>query len=562
MIDCHFHLWTEDNSTPKKRAERAEQVGAQAKALGVERITLIGERGENVAECRENNRIVGTYTEEYPDLFYGWARANPLWGEEGVRELRRAVEEDGLVGLKLYAQAFLDDPEVEPLAETAVDMGVPILSHVSQRVERIDRKPKESFSENVIGLAEKFPKLKLLSAHIGGGGHWEHRIKNIHEYENVYLDTSGSVCDAGQIEMAADYLGTDRLVFGTDTWFLPGVGKLEGTDLIPQQKAEIAYNFEELVPDSVPNKLTESERETGIERAHEHFERRSQPREEPIVDANAYVGNFPWRPVEGDPDELLGKMDTKGVDQAVVSSLDAVFYRDSHRGNLELAAEVGDEERLIPFATINPSFPGWETDLEEAIEDLGMQGVRLFPLYHDYSIDDPVVERLLERCAELDLPVMFVATLEDQRQRHPNWELRDLEVVGSKHWSGHHVDQFIEVLKACPETDVIVANAWTGAERLIRETTTSFPQGVRLSNLVREGETLLVLDDCYVFFRKQAEELAEEVGIDHLVTGPRMPLLSFDSHYIYTEQLPVEDEAKARVSSGNVLSLVGEDPGR
>lgn len=558
MIDCHFHLWTEDNSTPEKRAERAEQVGAQAEALGVERISLIGERGENVEECEEHNRTVGTYVEEYPDLFYGWARANPLWGEEGVREFRRAVEEDGLVGLKLYAQAFLDDPEVEPLAEAAVDMDVPILSHVSQRVERIDRKPKESFSENVVGLAETFPKLKLLSAHIGGGGHWEHRIKNVQEYENVSLDTSGSVCDAGQLEMAAEYLGTDRLVFGTDTWFLPGVGKLEGADLTPREKAEIAYNFEDLVPDSVPNKLTETEREAGVERAREHFQRRARPREEPIVDANAYVGNFPWRPVEAEPDELLAKMDEKGVDRAVVSSLDAVFYRDGHRGNRELAAEIDGEDRLVPFATIDPSFPGWEADLRECIEELGMQGVRLFPLYHDYAIDNPAVERLLDLCADLDVPVMFVATLEDQRQRHPNWKLRDLDEVGSKHWSGSHVDQLVEVLKACPETDVIVANAWTGAARLVEETTTSSPRGVRLDNRVREGETLVVVDDCYVFFRHQAEQLAEEVGTEHLVTGPRMPLLSFESHYIYTEQLPVEGAEKERVTSGNVLSLIEE----
>ncbi|WP_255171496.1 amidohydrolase family protein [Natrononativus amylolyticus] len=557
MIDSHFHLWTEDNSTPEKRAERAEIVGEQAAALGVERIALIGERGESVAECRENNRTVGKYVEEYPDLFYGWARANPKWGEEGVAEFRRAVEEDGLIGLKLYAQVYLDDPRVEPFAEAAVEMDVPILSHVSQRNEPFESLEAESYSEHVVGLAEKFPDLKLLSAHIGGGGHWEHRIKNIQDYDNVYLDTSGSVCDHGSLEMAAEYLGTDRLVFGTDTWFLPGVGKLRGADLTPEEKADIAYNFENLIPETVPNKLSADAVAAGIDRARSHFEERAQPREETIVDANAYLGEFPWRPIDAEPDELLAKMDEKGVDRAVVSSLDAVFYRDVHRGNEELAAAIEDhEDRFIPFATIDPTFPGWRKDLRESVEELGMKGVRLFPAYHDYDIDDDAVVELLEACADYDVPAMFVATLEDKRQRHPRFKLRDHDDIRNKHWGAGHVEALIDALTRAPETDVIIANGWGSAPEIIREVATSYPSGVRLNNFVREGQTLFVLDDLFMFFRYQGADLVDELGVDRLVTGPKLPMLYFDSHYIYTENLPVSEDDKDRVRSENVLSLL------
>lgn len=559
MIDSHFHLWTEDNSTPEKRAERAETVGDQAAALGVERIALIGERGENVEECRENNRTVATYVEEYPDLFYGWARANPKWGEEGVAEFRRAVEEDGLVGLKLYAQVYLDDPRVEPFAEAAVDMDVPILSHVSQRNEPFEDLEAESYSEHVVGLAEKFPDLKLLSAHIGGGGHWEHRIKNIQDHDNVYLDTSGSVCDDGSLEMAAEYLGTDRLVFGTDTWVLPGVGKLQGAALTPEEKAEIAYNFETLIPDSVPNKLSETEVSEGVEQARVYFERRARPREETIIDANAYVGSFPWRPVDAEPSALVEKMDEKGVDRAVVSSLDAVFYRDVHRGNEELAAAIrGYEDRLIPFATIDPTFPGWRKDLRESVEELGMKGVRLFPGHHDYDVDDDAVVDLLSACAEFDVPAMFVATLEDQRQRHPRFTLRGHDDIRNKYWGEPQVEGLIDVLKRAPETDVIVANAWSSAPRIIGEVATSYPSGVRLNNFVRDGKTLFVLDDLYMFFRYQGEGIVEQIGVDRLVAGPKMPMTYFDAHYIYTENLPVSESEKDRVRSGNVLALLEE----
>lgn len=560
MIDSHFHLWTEDTSTPEARAERADQVRNIADRLGVERICLIGERGETVDECYENNRTVAKMTDEHPDLFYGWARASPLWGDEGVQEFRRAVEEDGLIGLKLYAQTFLDDPAVDPLAEAAVDMDVPIISHVSHRRggERHPRKPKESNSDNVRGLAERFPELKIISGHIGGGGVWEYRCKNLADVENVYLDTSGSVCDAGQLEMAAEYLGTDRLVYGTDTWFLPGFGKLQGANLTPEQKADIAYNMESLIPDSTPNTLSESEVETGIEAARDLFAASEEPRPETIVDANAYVGDFPWSQLDSTADDVVDTMDREGVDKAIVSSFDAVFYRNPQPGNRELAAEIengGHEDRFVPLATIDPTYPMWEEDLRECIEELGMQGVRLFPLYHDYAVADPGVVDLLDACADYDIPVMFVGQLEDKRQHHSNWKIRDYDEVGSKNWSDEQADALVDVLQQSPEADVVVANAWTHAEKIVRETATKYPHGVRLNNKTRSGETLFVLDDLYMFFPYQGADIVETVGADRLVTGPKLPLLNFQSHYIYTEELPVSEEERDRVRSENVLSL-------
>ncbi len=559
MIDCHFHLWTEDTTTPEKRAERADQVRAIADRLGVERICLIGERGDSVEECYENNRIVAKMVDEHPDLFYGWARASPLWGEDGVQEFRRAVEEDGLIGLKLYAQAFLDDPEVEPLAEAAIEMDVPIISHVShrRRGERHPSKPKESNSDNVRALAEKYPKLTLISAHIGGGGVWEYRCKNLRDLDNVYLDTSGSVTDAGQLEMAVEYLGADRLIYGTDTWFLPGFGKLKGANLTPDQKAQIAYNMESLIPDSTPNKLEPNEVDAGIEQAREFFEESVVPRKETIVDTNAYIGNFPWSSLDSSAEDVVEVMDREGVDKAVVSSFDAVFYRNPQPGNRELAEEItGNEDRFIPFATIDPTYPAWESDLEECVEEFGMQGVRLFPLYHDYPVDDPGVVDLLDACAEYDLPAMFVGMLEDKRQHHSNWKIREYDDVGNKNWSDEQADALVDVLKMSPNADVIVANAWTHAEKIVRETTTSYPSGVRLNNKVRNGETLFVLDDLYMFFPHQGKEIAETVGHERLVTGPKLPLLNFQSHYIYTEEFPVSEDGRDRIRSGNVLSLL------
>ena len=560
MIDSHFHLWTEDTTTPEKRAERADQVRRETEAQGVDRICLIGEVGNTVEECRAANRTVATFQEEHPDLFYGWARVDPRLGEAAVEEFRRAVEEDGLIGLKHHfvtTPVNIADEEFFPLAETAIELDVPIIAHVMERhpddMDQWDE--SEAYAEDVAALAERYPDLKLISGHIGAGGFWEKRIKTIEAYDNVYLDTSGTNTETDTLEMAADRLGVDRLVYGTDTWLLPGVGKLEGAELSAEAKAEIAYKMGELIPESTPNRMPEDELAERREAAVERFERRAQPREEPIVDANAYVGNWAFRDVDADPESLVAMMDRKGVDKAVVSSLESAMYRNVHAGNRKLyEALAGYRDRLIPFATINPTYPGWKADLEECVEEFGMKGVRLLPAYHDYDVDDPAVVELLDTCADLDIPAMFVGTLEDQRGRHWRVNLRGMD--NAKHWDHGHANAFISVLQESPETDVLIANGRMIAERVTREVTKTQSTGVRLNNKVRSGKTLFVLDDLFMFFAEQGEGIIENLGVSHLVTGPRMPLLVFDAHYIYTEHLPVSDEEREQVSSGNILSLI------
>jgi len=362
VIDCHFHLWTTDTSTPEKRAERADMIRREAEALGIDRICLIGEVGNTIEACREANQTVARFVEEYPDLFYGWARVNPRLGEDAVAEFRRAVREDGLVGLKHHfydgTPVNISDPEFHPLAAAAAEMDVPIIAHVMQRTEADKERwdDSEAYTEDALALAREFPDLTLISAHIVGGGDPEYRIKNVRDQENLYLDVSGSVCDTGMLEMAAEEVGVERLVFGTDTWLVPGVGKLEGCTLSPAEKATIAYNFENLLGEHVPNRLDEEEIEERRDAARERFASVGDGREGTVVDANAFLGRWPFRKLEYDADDLVALMDEAGVDRAFVSAMGSVTYRNVQHGNRELAAAVeGHEDRLVPVATINPA---------------------------------------------------------------------------------------------------------------------------------------------------------------------------------------------------------------
>jgi len=562
VIDCHFHVWTQDESTPEKRAERAEQLIGEMDAHGVDRLCLIGETGTTIEECRAGNETVAEYVAAYPDRFYGWARVDPRLGEAAVTEFQRAVEEDGLIGLKHHfmpTPVNVSDPEFFPLAEAAVGMDVPIIAHVMQRLpaDQEDWDDSEAHTEDVLALAQRYPDLKLISAHVLAGGDAEYRIKNVADQSNVHLDIAGSNPEAGMIELAADRLGVDRLVFGTDTWFAPGVGKLDGVDLPPAEKTTIAYNLETLLGEDVPNRYDAATLAEKRERTRERFAAVAEPRAESITVANAFVGHWSFRRLDASAADLLSLLDRNGIDRALVSAFESVLYRNVHAGNRELARRVaGHEDRLVPVATIDPTYAAWEDDLRECVEELGMVAVKMLPTYHDYDLDSAAARDLLDACAALDVPAIVCATLEDRRQRHPRVTLRGFEDGGTRAFTDEHVDDLVGLLTDCPGTDVVLADLWSAAPRVYEACCETTKDGVRLDNAVRSGETLFVLDDLYVYFTHQARAIVEDVGAENLVVGPKLPLKSFEATYTYTEMLPVSDAEKEGVRSDNLGAIV------
>ena len=88
-------------------------------------------------------------------------------------------------------------------------------------------------------MGRRYPEARIICAHIGGGGDWEWTIKALRHAENVFLDTSGSVTDEGIVDMAAEILGVDRLLFGCDMSMTAGIGKIRAARLSPEDKQKI-----------------------------------------------------------------------------------------------------------------------------------------------------------------------------------------------------------------------------------------------------------------------------------------------------------------------------------
>ncbi len=64
-------------------------------------------------------------------------------------------------------------------------------------------------------------------------------------------------------------------------------------------------------------------------------------------------------------------------------------------------------DKLIGFAGIDPTVPGWADELAIAQEELGLRGVVVSPPLQDFHPTDTRAMRLYEACLERRMPVLF-----------------------------------------------------------------------------------------------------------------------------------------------------------
>ena len=152
-----------------------------------------------------------------------------------------------------------------------------------------------------------------------------------------------------------------------------------------------------------------------------------------LIDINTYIGHWPFvRLRHNTCSDLLKRMNEFGVDVSVVANLSGIFYKNTQSANEELFEEISKSKRygnrLIPFVAINPTYADWRHDLNICIEKFGMKGIRIYPQYHDYEINDPRCIELVKIARDSNLPVAVTLRLVDKRQR--SW----LDIVEGISW--------------------------------------------------------------------------------------------------------------------------------
>jgi uncharacterized protein len=259
-----------------------------------------------------------------------------------------------------------------------------------------------------------------------------------------------------------------------------------------------------------------------------------------LIDINAHVGHWPFKQLKNNScSTLLERMDKFDVEMSVVSNLNGVFYKDTQAANEELFEEIRSDKRFntrfIPFAVLNPIYAGWQNDLEICDKTMGMKGICLYPLYHDYEILDPACVELVKNARDRGLIVTFAHRIVDSRQR--SW----MDI--SKEWS---MKDIMPIIREVPDAKYFVVNAANSImvsdedTELIRKTNLLFDtSGRNLSNL---------------------GEMIKLYGKDKFAFGTHSPVLDYLGGLLRIESLrenEIDKLTKQLLRSENALRLLG-----
>jgi|GEM_PF-579523 len=156
-----------------------------------------------------------------------------------------------------------------------------------------------------------------------------------------------------------------------------------------------------------------------------------------VLDMNVSLGHWPFEPMNpSKPSQLSKHLRSHGVRWAIVSSLDAVLYRDPQWGNDVLYRSIARIEGLFPCGVINPTLPNWKSTLELGIQ-AGCIMVKLFPNYHQYDLSHRSVDELMLMCEGQGILVALSVRMEDERahpgiMRVPAVSLEEIETLAQR----------------------------------------------------------------------------------------------------------------------------------
>ncbi|MCX6081180.1 MAG: amidohydrolase family protein [Chloroflexi bacterium] len=133
---------------------------------------------------------------------------------------------------------------------------------------------------------------------------------------------------------------------------------------------------------------------------------------DPELDRNIHSKfgfHFPPQPLEC----FTLEMDEAGIDQAVLLPIDVTTAHGCKIvSNEQIADLVEREPRFIGFASVDPNLPEAPAQLERAIRQLGLRGLKLDPSFQCfYPNDQERAYPVYQTCAELGIPVLMHAGL-------------------------------------------------------------------------------------------------------------------------------------------------------
>lgn len=254
-----------------------------------------------------------------------------------------------------------------------------------------------------------------------------------------------------------------------------------------------------------------------------------------LIDGNAYTGHWPFRDLMHNRCATrLEQMNENGVEISVVSNLNGIFYKNTQAANRELYEDIKSNrrfrDRFVPFAVINPIYSGWKDDVQASLDNMGMKGVRIYPKYHKYELNNPACIELVKMVRDRGYPIALSLRMVDRRPSSwldikNEWALKDV----------------VPIIRAVPDAKFLILNV-ANSTLLNEEETRLFQQADLMMDT--SGRNIINLG-----------ALIKTYGKEKFFFGTHAPILDYCTGLLRIESLrenEADENTKEQLRSRNI----------
>lgn len=218
----------------------------QMDADGVDQAVMVGWYWQTPRATRLHNDAMARWMAAQPSRFFAFASWHPELFERPERDMEHlsGMGFQGIGELLPSVQGFsFDHPRFLETMEWAEAHGWPLLLHVTESLGRPHPGRAPTPLQGILRMAERFPDLNIILAHLGGLAFTFELNPYVKErFGRIYYDTAAMpVLYEGKIvETLLSITGPNRLVFGTDYPFRAHRSR--------QRPADFRSSIDRLVP--------------------------------------------------------------------------------------------------------------------------------------------------------------------------------------------------------------------------------------------------------------------------------------------------------------------------
>ncbi len=253
------------------------------------------------------------------------------------------------------------------------------------------------------------------------------------------------------------------------------------------------------------------------------------------IDVNTFIGAYPWRPLpQVSPEALVAELKSQGIEEAWVTYLPSLFWKDPMLGNSFLYAAISAFPGLRAVPVVHPGLPRWDDAIDQAIRE-HVPCLRVDP--GRFGID-PVgseMRRLAARCGEDGLPLMVAMRLEDGRGRHPLDVAPDLTPAAIR-----------SLVRSDPALRLVVTQA--DRDQILEVHFGSTP----------DESARIFWDISWIWGAPEdhLEEVIHTVGVSQFLLGTGQPLRLHEAALAKLELARITQPERDAIESGNALGLL------